>query len=162
MAIMAGGAVLLPACRTENWPTYSNLPLEADQHRLMQWLTEALLPKAGRPEIVAPEATDHFVLTMINDCYAPEEIQRFQAGLQAFQQYLKDKDGPDYDQLTPEQNVTLFAEVSNSESVSEDLKYFLNTTKRLSVQHFTSTEYFLTNIMDWEFAPGRFHGCVPV
>lgn len=162
MAVVASGAILLPGCRTETWPTYSNIPLEPDQHRLMAWLTEAILPKAGHPEITAPESTQHFVLTMINDCSAPEDIERYQQGLQAFQQYVVDKLGTGYKDVPPEKNILFFNEAVNSEDTPEELKNFINTTKRLSVRHFTGTEYFMTNIMDWEFVPGRFLGCVPL
>ena len=47
-------------------------------------------------------------------------------------------------------------------SSDKDQKWFFNTTKRLSVQAYTSSEYFLTNIAKFEFAPGRYLGCVPV
>lgn len=162
MAIVATGAVLLPGCKTESLPAYSNIPLEPDQHRMMQWLTEAILPKAGTPQITTPETTQHFVLTMVNDCYAPEDIERYRLGLQAFQQHLKEKLGSGYQDVEPEKHLLFFKEIAGSETAPEELKYFLNTTKRLSVRQFTSSEFFLTNNMDWEFVPGRFHGCVPV
>lgn len=155
LAVMAGGTILLPACR--NIPTFSNIPLTRHQYGTIETLINIILPKPETPEITTPETTVNFVLTMVNDCYSPENIDRFNQGLQAFQEFTNDANfQPDlfYD--------TFFAGVNDCENCPEQMVYFLNTTKNLSVRHFTSSEYFLTQKMNWEFVPGRFVGCAPL
>lgn len=161
IAIVSTGIVLLPACEMESLPVYENLALEPQQLDLIDWLTNAILPKEGL-EISTPESTSDFVLTMLNDCYAPEDIRQYLAGSKIFVQYVKDEYGISYKKLNPEQSILLFSEIMKSGLLPESLKFFLATTKQLTVRHFTSSEYFMKNHLDFEFAPGRYLGCVRV
>jgi len=145
----------------EKLPVYENLALESQQRELIGWLTNAILPKEGL-EISTPESTSDFILTMLNDCYAPEDIRQYLAGSKIFMQYVKDEYGVSYNNLNPEQSILLFSELMKSDLLPESLKYFLATTKQLTVRHFTTSEYFMKNHLDFEFAPGRYLGCVPV
>ena len=161
IALISSGIFLLPACNVDSIPVYSNLSLDAEQLQLMDWLTNAILPKGELP-VTAPESTAHFVLTMVNDCFDPEDIQRYLVGLKIFRQYMKDEHETPFKSLNPEQHMLLFAEISQSELLPESMQYFLNTTKGLTVQHFASSEYFLKNYMEFEFIPGRYSGCLNV
>ena len=40
--------------------------------------------------------------------------------------------------------------------------HFYNVTKRLSVQAYTTSEFYLTKIHVYEMVPGRYHGCMPI
>lgn len=162
IGLVTAGFSILPACDfTEDPPVYDRVPLEKEQYHLIEWLTQAILP-AGEPQIATPEPTTHFVLTMLNDCYAPEDIAKYLEGLTLFDQQIRDEYDTTFKKLIPEQQVLLFTEISKSEILPENLQYFLDTTKRLSVRHFTTSEYFMVNHLDFEFVPGRFKGCVPV
>lgn len=161
IAIVSAGVVLLPACETGSVPVYENLALEPQQRDLINWLTNAILPKEG-VEISTPESTADFVLTMLNDCYAPEEIREYLVGSKIFIQYVRDEYGGTYKNLNPEQSMLLFSEIMQSDLLPESLQYFLATTKQLTVRHFTTSEYFLKNHLDFEFVPGRYLGCIPV
>lgn len=162
LGLVYAGLHFLPSCKfTESPPVYERVPLETDQYHLVEWLTQAILP-AGEPEISTPEKTPHFVLTMLNDCYAPEDIGQYLTGLQHFEQQIQEEYSTTFKKLDQEQQIKLFTEISDSETLPENLKYFLNTTKQLTVQHFTSSEYFLVNHKDFEFVPGHYNGCVPV
>ena len=161
LALLSSGMVLMPACKVDLpiGPTYENLLLDADQLKLIEYLTNAILPK-GDLEIITPEPTTHFVLRMINDCFEPEDIQRYLTGLKIFTQFVQDKYQTSPDKLNPEQNQLVFAEIMQSELLPESLPYFLNTTKQLTVYHFTTSEYFMKNHLGFEFVPGRYVGCV--
>jgi hypothetical protein len=161
IALISAGLAFLPACDSEKWPVYSNIPLEPEQQRLMQWLTEAILPK-GEVPVTTPEPRAHFVLRMVNDCHSPQEIEQYRAGLQALQQYLQAANQSALSKMSPEQSEALLQELTTAESSSEDLRYLLKTTRQLCIRHFTSSEYFLKNHLGFEFAPGRFQGCVAV
>lgn len=161
IAIISSGVVLLPACEIESLPVYENLTLDRQQLDLINWLTSAILPKEGL-EIPTPESTSDFVLTMLNDCYSPEDIHKYLAGSKIFMQYVKDEYGTSHTNLNPEQSILLFSKIMKSDLLPESLKYFLATTKQLTVRHFTTSEYFLKNHLDFEFAPGRYLGCAPV
>jgi len=40
----------------------------------------------------------------------------------------------------------------------EGLKYFLNTTKRFTLQGYLSSQYFMTEVMPYNMVPGGFQG----
>jgi len=42
-----------------------------------------------------------------------------------------------------------------------DLNVFFKMTKGLTIQAFTSSEFFLTKVQVYELVPSRYHGCVP-
>ena len=161
IALVSTGMALLPACRMNTLPVYTNFSLEAEQLKLLEWLTNAILPK-GDPKVDTPESTVDFLLAMLDNCYDPQDIQKYLIGLKLFVQFVRDEYQTTFRNLNHEQAVLLFSEIMQSEILPESLQYFLDTTKQLTVRHFTSSEYFLTNYMDFEFVPGRYLGCVRV
>ena len=163
IAFISAGMAFLPACEVDNWPVWSNLPLERQQKQLIAWLTEAILPINQRePLITTPEPPAHFVLTMVNDCFSTEDLNIYVEGLKEFQQYIQSADLPALKKLTSAQSHAMLTQLSEDEGQTESLRYFLHTTRRLTIQHFTTSEYFMKNNLGFEFVPGRFKGCVPI
>jgi len=145
MFLLSAGVALLPNCQMEEQgPIYANVPLEKGQRTLMNLLTDAILPRAGT-EVTTPETTTDFILTMLNDCTSSEDIQK----------YLLKK-------MAPEKQLELFSNLGESEKMTDAAKAFFNQTAWMTRQHFTSSEYFMKNRLDFEFAPGRYLGCEPV
>ena len=162
IATLSAGAFLLSSCDfSTDLPVYSNIPLEKDQRNLISNLTEAILPKQSL-EVITPESTPDFVLTMVNDCYSLENIQKYIDGMNAFQLYLGQNYKNRFDKIEPARQLEILHYLEESEELSPELKYFYNTTKRLTVQHFTSSDFFMTNYMDYEMVPGRYLGCVTI
>ena len=88
----------MPACQFESIPVFENVPLEKIQYQLIDQLATAMLP-FDHTQFVMPESTTDFILTMINDCYAPKDIQKFLLGLNNFQQHLQEKYKLPFNQL---------------------------------------------------------------
>lgn len=162
LAILSAGVAMLPSCELDKIPVYSNIPLEPEQREFMSWVTQSILPFGNEPSIITPESTQHFVLTMVNDCFEPEEIEEYSSGFKLLNQYILDEYGINYRGLNSEQRILMFTEISNSEIVPKSLQFFLNSTKDLCIRHFTSAQYFMENHLYYEFVPGRFNGCVPL
>jgi len=161
IAWVSSGIVLMPACTSESWPIFDKLPLESDQQQFIKWLRSAILPKA-EPEIIqTPEPTPHFVLKMVNDCYAKEDIQQYVHGMKLMKQHIQDEYQVAYEKLNPEQQELLFTEISASDIFPNSMKFFLQNTRSLCIQHFTSSEYFMTNHLRYKLVPGPFSGCLP-
>ena len=162
IAILASAAAVWPGCQPDaSAPAYERIPLDHRQRQLLEQFTEALLPK-GRSGVQTPESTTDFTLTVLNDCHSPEDIQKFVAGLTELQAHLDQKYQADFGALGTGRQAEVFAYLSNKDGLSEPLRFFYDTARSLAIEHFTSSEAFLKNIMDWEFAPGRYLGCVPV
>lgn len=160
--IVSSGMALIPSCRSDvSGPVYTNIPLEKGEWNVIEKFTDALLP-AANTGVSTPEPLAEFVLTVLNDCHTPSDVQKYLAGLRELQTWLRQKFGAGFERLNKDQQAETFAWLSQPEGLTEPVKYFYNTTKRLAVEHFTSSEYFLTNVLGWQFAPGRFLGCAAV
>ena len=161
IAVISATAAVLPACDFAPVPVFENIPLERQEWRSLEWLANQIIPTEGL-EVSTPESRTDFVLQMVNDCYRPEDIEKYVAGLQGFGNYLKEQFDATYDRLDQEQRSKLLTQLQEGGVAPENVQYFFNTTRDLSRRHFTSSEFFLTNYLDYEFVPGRYLGCVPV
>lgn len=102
-------------------------------------LSGKILP--GSNEVGAPQ----FILRMVNDCFPKEKQEAFYKGLQ---KYAVGK--------------TDIAALNNKEVKDEDLSSFYGTVKSLTIQCYTNSKPYMTNVRVYELVPGRYHGCVPV
>ncbi len=162
MFLLSAGLALLPNCQMEEkGPVYANVPLEKGQRTLMNLLTNAILPREGT-EVTTPETTTDFILTMLNDCSSPEDIQEYLLGMKEFQMSIKELYNTSFKKMEPTQQLELFKSLGESEKITDAAKAFFNKTVGATRQHFTSSEYFMKNRLDFEFVPGRYLGCEPV
>ena len=107
MFLLSAGLALLPNCQLgEQGPIYANVPLEKGQRTLMNLLTNAILPREGT-EVTTPESTTDFILTMLNDCTAPEDIQKYLLGMKEFQMGMKELYNTTFKKLAPEKQLSL-------------------------------------------------------
>lgn len=157
--LVGAGATLLPYCSTENWPTYENLGLENKAYHTVQALINQILPDDDE-RIKNMESRFDFVLKQLNDRYAPEDIEQFKSGLTLLDETANEAHQTSFYKLAPEEQLATI--LSLSEKQDDPAAFCIGTTKRLCVEHFTRSEYFMKEIMDFEFAPGRYIGCVAV
>lgn len=159
IVVATAGISMIPSCAVDTTPIFSNIPLAKEQYQLLRGIISAIVPPTD-PELNTPESPVDFVLTMINDCYSPKEIKKYISGFNLFQQYILDEYKVPFDQLNSNQHILLFTEISNSEIFPKNLKYFVSGTKYLAVRHFNSSETFMKEKLNFEFAPARYIGCV--
>ena len=108
-------------------------------------------------------AVPDFILVMVNDCMEEESQSRFMKGLRAFPEFT----GKEFDQLSPKEKEAkvkegLMLEGDDTEEgkVKQDIQYFLNTTKRLTIQGYMASEYIQTEIIPYSLIPGEYNGAV--
>ena len=161
LVLAAAGISLFPACDLEKIPVYSRVPLEKKQYHILSQLTSYLLPIQDLP-VETPESTVDYLLTVLNDCYADKYLDMFLAGFSEFEEYLASNVKRKLSKLEPVEVENLLDHLAESPERSEKLEHFYDITKQLTVQHFTTSEYFLKNYLDFEFAPARYLGCVDI
>ncbi len=162
LAIISAAAAVLPGCLTEpNRVAYENVALNKGQNQLLESFIQRLLPKE-KSGVVTPEKTTDFILTVLNDCYSPEDIQKFKVGLSELQAYCQQTYKSNFEELDSSKQAAVFGYLTKSGGLSEPTQFFYDTARSLTIEHFTNAEFFMKNIMKWEFAPGYFKGCVPV
>jgi Gluconate 2-dehydrogenase subunit 3 len=148
--IVAGGVIFLPACthHTDNSTT-----LEA--------LADTLIPADTTPGAKATGA-HLFAQKMMQDCYPPKQQQQYARGRQAFDEQAQKQYGKAFADCDQTQRNAFVAALDASKTADDDLHYFFRQNKRLVIQGYLGSQYFLTKIEVYELVPGRWHGCVPV
>src|ERR1700712_759167 len=98
LALIIGGAVLLPSCMHKDGASYvqlKHIALDADQQSLIADICETIIPKTNTPgakDLNLPQ----FVLKMLDDCYNKKSQLAFVTGLDEFKALVKKKYDKDF------------------------------------------------------------------
>lgn len=164
LAFVSAGAVLLPACfHDPAKPAIitRNFQLSGDQEQQLEALTAAVIPSGSTPG--AREVSAHrFVLRMLDDCFSKDDRAKYIRGWQQLDNASQQMAGATFLKADTTQRATLLTALETKKLPGEDLGFFYATTKRLTIQAYMSSQYYLTKIQVYELVPGRWHGCVPV
>jgi len=163
VVIISAGAGLLPSCMQDDKSTISlkNISLTGSQEEMLAELTQTIIPQTknfiGAKDLKAHE----FVLTMVDDCGSPEDQKKFTDGLKSFDKLSHDKFGQIFKSYTPEQKQTLLSDIENKKDITEEALKFYGTVKHYTMQSFTSSKEYMTDIGKYNMVPGsNFKGCV--
>lgn len=135
------------------------LALNKRYKKYLAQISETFLPINGISEKIGQP--EDFILEMLNHSYETMEIEQFARG---FDQYnLLMKESRLKIKSTEAANVLpIVKNTLESGSIEDDLVFFINTTKNLSIRHFTSSEYYLTEYAEYKLIPGKYNGCKEV
>ncbi|MDB5138054.1 MAG: gluconate 2-dehydrogenase subunit 3 family protein [Mucilaginibacter sp.] len=163
LALVIGGAALLPAC-TEHNPIvhYKHFDISLDQQTLITDMAETIIPKTN-----TPGATDlnlySFIIKMLDDCTTKKDQQAFLKGMGEFNEVPKklfNKSFADCSKKEKEDVLKTFEKKGNN--YSKDQLAFYNTVKGLTVFGYTESKYFMTKEVVYELVPGRYNAYYPV
>tara|TARA_B100001057_G_scaffold131511_1_gene130753 strand:+ start:7769 stop:8254 length:486 start_codon:yes stop_codon:yes gene_type:complete len=152
IALITSGSILFPSCKFSNEYIVGDKVLDYDQLKLIKELSEYILPIKNL-KVDNPEDLTDFIITMLNDCYSPMDMNSYLSGLDEYNESIKVKNND---------HSLIFDNINSLEAKSEKIKFFINTTKNLSITHFTTSEFYLTEYLNYEYAPSRYLGCVPI
>ena len=128
---------------------------------MLETIVDFLIPATNTPG--AKEMEAHlFALTMIDDCYKKEDQEKFISGLNQFDAACTKLVGHSFAEASKEQKATFIKSLNQSKENPTEVDFFYSNLKRLTIQAYTSSQFFLTKVKVYEMVPGRFHGCVPV
>ena len=158
------GAIFVPSClqdKKKSAVLLKNILVDTDQEKLLAALTETIIPTTDTPG--AKDVSAHlFVLMMVDDCYNKTDQQKFIKGLKQFATFVKTNEGKYFVDCTISQREELVSRISAKKLGEDELSFFYSKVKQLTIQAYTSSQYFLTKVQVYEIIPGRYHGCVPV
>jgi hypothetical protein len=164
LLLISAGAASLPACLHEEnkiLPSFRNLKIDSSDRDLLSDVSETIIPTTNTPgakDIDAPL----FALMMIDDCYAPLDQDKFIKGLKGFNDFSKNQIDHSFVKCTPSQKQEILQSIETKKDVPADVAYFYSVAKKLTVEAFTSSKYYLTKVRVYQLVPGKFYGCVPV
>lgn len=160
---VSAGIALLPAClqhTSRTSLTLKNISVDGDQEKMLAELADTIIPPTTTPGAKAL-STHLFTLIMMDDCYKKEEQQQWMNGLKAFEEASKKLNGHSFLESTVPQREALLSSLEAAKDNKDDLSFFYRATKRLTIQAYTQSKYFMTNVDIYELVPARYKGCVP-
>lgn len=137
-----------------------NISIDTSQEALLAEISETIIPKTETPG--AKDIYAHlFVLKMIDDCRSTEDQDKFVKGLSSFEKYARSNSSSSFIKLSPEERLSLLKTLDKREE-KDDLQYFYRSMKGLTIQAYTTSQFYLTRVKVYELVPGRWHGCFPL
>src|SRR5690606_7626178 len=171
LALFTGGLMVIPSCdfSKENiLAAYEKLQITEDHKKLLTKVVATILP-GGEIRGAEELNVQDFVLVMANDCLNEENQSDFTNGLKHFDKYVQKKYGNSFGKMEQHKAEEVFNTIVNDEEITPDspkkdgynlneIKNFLGTTKKFTLQGYLSTEYFMTEVMPYKMIPGGFKG----
>lgn len=167
LALISGGLALIPSCDFSSddiLAAYENLKVTASQKLLLGSISDTIIPAGELKGALELEVPD-FILVMVNDCMSEENQKLFSTGLTAFPDFAKNTAGKKYDKLSTKEKEDLIQtgldlqpEENPEGEKDKAVSYFLNTTKRLTMQGYMASEYIQTEIIPYSLIPGPYNG----
>jgi len=169
LALIIGGAALLPSCVHENGKAsikLTNLDISADQEKLIGDMAETIIPKTNTPG--AKDLQLHlFVLKMVDDCATKKDQQSFMTGMAQFNDYVRKRYSNSFSNCTVKQREQILLDIEKdkdpkSSTYPAELKTFYGAVKGQTVNGYTTSKYFMTKQLVYELVPGRYNAFYPV
>ncbi len=162
IALTIGGTILLPSwANAWNKQSFQNSSFNISplQENILAEIVETIIPKTDTPG--AKELNIHqFTTKMVADCYDKKSQETFVKGFDLIDAAAKKDFSKPFVECDAKQKLAILNKMSNSENSDE--KGFVRLIKNLTIQGYLNSEYVMTNLRIYEFAPARYHGCVPV
>ena len=148
LGVLSAGIALWSSCDFSEEPSYQYFFNEQERNFLEDFSNQILPMKDEKIE--AKGTRLKFIDKVIEYCYAPEDIELFRKGMMILE--TQQKENPD----TPLD----FKALAESEDEAVVLCY--ETTRALSIEHFTRYEYFMTEQLNFKFLPQGYWACQEV
>ena len=162
LALVIGGAALLPACtKTNPIVHFKHFDIDLDQQTLISDMAETIIPKTS-----TPGATDlnlySFIIKMLDDCTKKKDQQAFFKGMGEFNELTKKQLNKGFADGSKDERESLLNTFEKKNNYSKELLAFYNTVKGLTVFGYTESKYFMTKQVVYELVPGRYNAYYPV
>ncbi|MEM1120049.1 MAG: gluconate 2-dehydrogenase subunit 3 family protein [Bacteroidota bacterium] len=167
-AYLLGGAVsasiiagVMSGCRAEKVVNWQPQFLDKEQAFLVGELAETILPETDTPgakELGVPEFMD----IMLQDCFTTKEQEQFKNGLVIIDEQCQVSKGQSFLDCTIEDRQKFLVQceqegLANYQKTGQ--KPFVTTLKELVLTGYFTTEYAITELMNYNPIPAQFQGC---
>ncbi|MES2646359.1 MAG: gluconate 2-dehydrogenase subunit 3 family protein [Bacteroidota bacterium] len=161
---VSAGAVLIPACFQDKASvTFSNFSLTGSQEKMLASLASAIIPTTSDFIGAADIKAHQFALMMIDECETPETQKKFAEGMADFEKLVDKQYNQNFNRLSKDQSKELLTKMEVKTGVPESVQMFYQAFKTYTIQAFTSSDKYMTNVRKYKMVPGsNFKGCVPV
>ncbi len=133
--------------------------LSAELAVALSEIVETIIPETNTPGAKSL-AIDKLIERIVKDCYQKPAQVQFIEGIRLVNELSKKNHNKLFADCPTEQRLAVLLQMSVSEDAGQ--KNFYDIVRQMTIKGYTSSEYFMTKIEHFEFAPARFHGCVKV
>ena len=161
IALTIGGAIVLPSWANA-WNRESlriSRFISPSQDALLAEIVETIIPKTNTPGAKELDI-QQFTTTMVRDCYDKKSQETFVKGFELVDKNAKNSFSKSFMDCDTKQRLEVLDKMSKSENPDE--QNFVSLVKNLTIRGYLNSEYVMTNLRIFEFAPAHFYGCVPV
>ena len=158
------GMGFLSGCEPTGDPDWEPKFLTSDEVNHVSAIVDMILPKTDTPgalELHVPE----FIDLMLKDNYPEEDQIRFREGLSAFNKYVSEDYDKEYDKCSNEEkNSIIKNQTDRSVQIQKSTgkKDFYLIIKELTLLGYFSSEYVMTNMLNYHPVATRYEGCIPL
>jgi hypothetical protein len=181
LALVIGGAVLLPSCikGSGNYIPLKHINITADQEKLIADICETIIPKTNIPG--AKDLNLHvFVLKMLDDCYNKKDQQAIMKGMDEFNAMVQKRHNQSFSDLAVNDREAVLTGIEESQKKAAGAKpqgrrfrpqknmqvppldAFYWAMKQQTIFAYTTSQFFMTKQIVYELVPGRYNPHYPV
>jgi hypothetical protein len=164
LLLIWAGVAFLPACLHNEQKVsipLRDIQITPDEESMLAELAETILPKTDTPG--AKDLAAHlFALKMVDDCYTKTNQEKYIQGMKDFESFVMKKTGKSFTENNISERQSIVADLDLQKPATDGMTFFYQSTKKLTVQAYTTCEYFMTRIRGYKMIPGKFQGCVPL
>lgn len=162
MAVVSAAIAVAPSlvsCGNKPSLLFKSISITKEEEEMLTALADTIIPKSNTPGAV--EVNAHlYSAKMIDDCMAKNDQTKWLSGLRKFAAMAEEK-SKDFNDMNKEEREQFLVPFEEKKITDGDLVYFYETTKYLTINGYTTSEYYLTQ-QGFSLIPGRFQGCVAV
>jgi hypothetical protein len=160
ITLSLGSLISLPTWASSWTPSsLGTFSTKMGNESLLAELVETIIPTTNT--LGAKGLNVHqFIQKMIMDCYEKPAQENFDKQLKTIDPLSIQAFGKPFSEGDVTQRINFLQSLAKSEN--KDVQDFYKTLRGLTLQGYTSSEYYMTRFTDYEMAPARFYGCVPV
>ncbi len=156
-----GGLFSMPLW-AEGWNQNSfspSLAFSSADDAFLAEIVETFIPETNTPG--AKSLGVHKLLQrLVTDCQGAEAEIKLIEGLRKMNEFSVKNQGAEFVKLDASKKM----EVLKAMEIGDDssLKALYGQLRRMTIDGYMKSEYVIVNIQKYEWAPGRYHGCVPI
>ena len=161
MGLITGGLLLFRSCDfTEDKITIllRELQISKSQQSLIETIIETIIPEGEQPGAKSLKV-QVFIWGMVGECMNDLDKKSYLKGLAEFDSKYNQEDGNGFAKQSQDKRIKALVDLSKSKNKGNDLQEFVKTTKKLTIQGYTKSQYFMTEIMPYKLIPGAYNSC---
>ena len=160
IVIASAATVFFTGCGDKNVVdqlTAGKIRLDQKHMEYLGIISETFLPIKGVSEKIGNPVD--FILTMVNDCRSPKEKMDFAHGFEQYKLLMKESKLR-INKSEPLNVIKTVEEVLNIEEPQKEMLYFIESVKDLSIQNLKSSEYYLSEYLEYQLIPSEYIPCL--